>query len=98
MSSSCTEEALNGTDLKGKTVMCFPVTRKLALTPLWEFQSALQNVRKAGGSGLVFAQYTTDTPEDTANCGGIACVLVDLDTGYQILEYYMTSPRYNTSG
>ncbi|XP_025814766.1 subtilisin-like protease SBT3.5 isoform X1 [Panicum hallii] len=84
---SCTEEALNGTDLKGKTVMCFPQDGKLALTPLWEFQSALQNVRKAGGSGLVFAQYTTDILENTANCGGIACVLVDLDTGYQILEY-----------
>jgi len=83
----CTEEALNGTDLKGKTVMCFPVNRKLALTPLWEFQSALQNVRKAGGSGLVFAQHTTSILEGTGSCGGIACVLVDLDTGYQILVY-----------
>jgi len=93
----CTEEALNGTDLKGKTVMCFPVNRKLALTPLWEFQSALQNVRKAGGSGLVFAQHTTSILEGTGSCGGIACVLVDLDTGYQILVY-MGSARYNTPG
>jgi len=86
----CTEEALNGTDLKGRIALCFPTQPQI--DPRLEFQSALQNVRKAGGSGLVFAQYTTDIPEDTANCGGIACVLVDLDTGYQILEYYMTSP------
>lgn len=82
---SCTAEALNGTDLKGKTVLCF--------LPIQGFQTAMQNVIDAGGSGLIFAQYAANSVDDTADCGGIACVLVDTDTGYKILRYIRTS-RY----
>ncbi|XP_004970240.1 subtilisin-like protease SBT3.5 isoform X1 [Setaria italica] len=88
----CTAEALNGTDLERRIVLCFPSNRERALTPTSEFTNALQNVQDAGGSGLVFAQYTTNGLDGvTANCRGIACVLVDLDTGYKILEYYRTT-------
>ncbi|WVZ78532.1 hypothetical protein U9M48_026227 [Paspalum notatum var. saurae] len=45
------------------------------------------NIQNAGGSGIIYAQYTTDTLEGTATCNGIACVLVDLDTGNKIVEY-----------
>ena len=88
---SCTADALNGTDLKGKIVLCFPSS----LDPGSEFQVALRNVRDAGASGLIFAQYTTDLLGATARCQGIACVRVDLDTGYQILRY-IRDTRYNT--
>ncbi|XP_066312731.1 subtilisin-like protease SBT3.5 isoform X1 [Miscanthus floridulus] len=85
----CTADALNGTDLKGKIVLCFPSDPKspLPLVPETAFQVALRNVRDAGASGLIFAQYTTDLLGATARCQGIACVRVDLDTGYQILRY-----------
>ncbi|CAO1944765.1 unnamed protein product [Urochloa humidicola] len=87
----CTTEALNGTDLKGRIVLCFPSNSQQALTPILEFQNALQNVLDAGGSGLVFAQYTTNLLEVTADCQGIACVLVDLDTGYKIVQYMIAA-------
>ncbi|CAO2191063.1 unnamed protein product [Urochloa humidicola] len=87
----CTAEALNGTDLKGRIVLCFPPSTDQALTPSSEFQNALQNVQDAGASGLVFAQYTTNILEITADCQGIACVLVDLDTGYKIVQYMIAS-------
>lgn len=83
----CTEDALNGTDVKGKIVLCLPLTRQDALDPLTFFPRALQNVRSGGGSGLIFAQYTTDSLFVTSDCQGIACVLVDLDTGKQISKY-----------
>ena len=94
---SCTADALNGTDLKGKIVLCFPSDPKspLPLVPGSAFPVALQNVRDAGASGLIFAQYTTDVLDATARCQGIACVRVDLDTGYQILRY-IRDTRYNT--
>jgi len=92
---SCTAEALNGTDLKGKTALCFPLSdNQKALVPVQQFQNATQNVLDAGGSGLVFAQYTTNLLDVTENCGGIPCVLVDIDTGYKILRYIRTA-RYN---
>jgi hypothetical protein len=80
-------------------VLCFPTNSGSALDPRTEFGTALLKVRDAGGSGLVFAQYTTDILHDTASCEGmgLACVLVDLDTGYQIFEYG-TATGYNTSG
>ncbi|KAL6616206.1 hypothetical protein ACP70R_038476 [Stipagrostis hirtigluma subsp. patula] len=81
----CTADALNGTDLKGKVVLCYPLDPQLALVPLSAFQIALKNVLRGGGSGLIFAQYTFDVL--TTDCGGIACVLVDLHTGKKIAEY-----------
>ncbi|KAJ1261017.1 hypothetical protein BS78_10G276100 [Paspalum vaginatum] len=84
----CGEDVLNGTDLAGKIVLCFPQGAvEQVLMPLFTFQEALQNIQNAGGSGIIYAQYTTDTLEVTATCNGIACVLVDLDTGNKIVEY-----------
>ncbi|XP_062223635.1 subtilisin-like protease SBT3.8 [Phragmites australis] len=79
----CTASALNGTDVRGKIVMCS------SLRPSWlaPFLTALENVRDGGGSGLIFAEYTTDLIGETADCKGIACVLVDLDTANQIKKY-----------
>ncbi|WVZ78530.1 hypothetical protein U9M48_026225, partial [Paspalum notatum var. saurae] len=84
----CTKDVLNGTDLGGKIVLCFPqgAVEQVPM-PLFTFQKALQNIQNAGGSGIIYAQYTTDTLEGTATCNGIACVLVDLDTGNKIVEY-----------
>jgi hypothetical protein len=51
------------------------------------FPVALKNVLNAGGSGLIFAQYTMHIIDATADCGGIACVLVDLTTALKIGKY-----------
>ncbi|CAO2171735.1 unnamed protein product [Urochloa humidicola] len=90
---TCAAGTLNGTDLTRKIVLCFPLNQQLAMTPDQEFITALRNVRDAGGSGLVFAQYTRDILDSTASCegNGIACVLVDLQTGYQIAKYIASS-------
>jgi len=53
----------------------------------------MRNVLAAGGSGLIFAQYAANSLDVTANSGGIACVLVDIDTGNRILKY-MRAARY----
>jgi hypothetical protein len=47
----CTDDALNGTDVRGQIVLCvaFPVS------PLELFPLALKNVLDAGASGLIFA-------------------------------------------
>jgi hypothetical protein len=83
-------DVLNGTDVRGKTVFCFPrrTNDKDELTPSTIFAQASQYIVEGGGSGLIFAQYTTDLLSMTAdNCQGIACVLVDLDTGNKIVKY-----------
>jgi len=91
---SCTADALNGTDLKGKTVLCTLENPQQSLAPGSDFGTAAVNVVAGGGSGLIFAQYTTDILEYTTLCQGIiACVLVDLDTGHQIRQYGMDA-RY----
>jgi hypothetical protein len=86
----CSMDVLNGTDVRGKTVFCFPrrTNDKDELTPSTIFAQASQYIVEGGGSGLIFAQYTTDLLSMTAdNCQGIACVLVDLDTGNKIVKY-----------
>jgi subtilisin family serine protease len=67
----------------GKIVLCvaFPVS-PLALFPL-----ALKNVLDGGGSGIIFAQYSMNVLDATADCKGIPCVLVDFDTANQIGNY-----------
>lgn len=77
--SRCTADALNGTDVRGQIVLCASL---LAPFPL-----ALENVLNGGGSGLIFAQNTMDVLYLTADCKGIACVLVDLDTANRIGKY-----------
>ncbi|CAM0879370.1 unnamed protein product [Alopecurus aequalis] len=84
----CTANVLNGTDVRGKILLCLP--NRYGLTPRGILQEAAQFVVDGGGSGLIFAQYTTDILTDT-NCQGIACVLVDLDTGTKILNYMVAA-------
>uniref|UniRef100_A0A453DN61 Subtilisin-like protease n=3 Tax=Aegilops tauschii subsp. strangulata TaxID=200361 RepID=A0A453DN61_AEGTS len=84
----CTADTLNGTDVRGIILFCLPLPDD-ARTPVSTFEYASQYVRNGGGSGLIFAQYTTDLLTVTASvaCQGIACVLVDLDTGEKIIKY-----------
>lgn len=84
----CTDNDLNGTDIKGRVVLC----TSLGIPPLMLFPVALKNVLDAGGSGLIFAQYTTDILDVTKNCNGTACVLVDLDTA-QLISSYISGTR-----
>lgn len=61
-------------------------------SPLAPFLDALTNVLDAGASGLIFGEYTKHIIDATADCRGIACVLVDLTTALQI-EKYMVDAR-----
>ncbi|XP_062207126.1 subtilisin-like protease SBT3.5 [Phragmites australis] len=81
----CTADALNGTDVRGQIVLCvsFPVL------PLVLFPLALKNVQDHGASGLIFAQYSMDVLDVTADCKGIACVLVDFATASKIGKYML---------
>jgi hypothetical protein len=76
----CTATALNSTNVEGKIVLC-------AYSNV-SFPQALTNVKNAGGSGVIFAQYSnTEVIGATANCEGIACALVDLETANLISSY-----------
>jgi len=89
-SRPCTADVLNGTDVRGIILVCLPLPGDQdALTTFRTFQQAAQYVRNGGGSGLIFAQYTTDNLGITTSafCQGIACVLVDLDTAEKISKY-----------
>ncbi|XP_038982196.1 subtilisin-like protease SBT3.5 [Phoenix dactylifera] len=80
---SCTENSLNGTNLAGTIVLCVAAL----VSPTSLFSVALSNVLKAGGEGLIFAQYTTNFLVTTQGCEGIPCVLVDFETANQIFNY-----------
>uniref|UniRef100_A0ACD5VN08 Uncharacterized protein n=1 Tax=Avena sativa TaxID=4498 RepID=A0ACD5VN08_AVESA len=87
IASPCTVDVLNGTDLQGQILLCFPMPND-AFSPVSTFAVASQYVLKGGGIGLIFAQYTTDLLEATELfCQGIPCVLVDLDTAKKIGDY-----------
>lgn len=89
---SCNTKALNGTDVKGSILLC--INNQDALDPFTTFKKASQHVQDGGGSGLIFAHYTTDIIDATAYfCPGIACVVVDLDVGNKICQYFIDS-RY----
>ncbi|KAL6616207.1 hypothetical protein ACP70R_038477 [Stipagrostis hirtigluma subsp. patula] len=81
----CTADALNGTDVRGQIVLCV----SFMVSPLELFAVALKNVLDAGGSGLIFVQHSMDILDLTANCKGIACVLVDFATWSQISKYML---------
>ncbi|CAL4954121.1 unnamed protein product [Urochloa decumbens] len=83
----CTADELNGTDLKGKIVLCAIPNSPMGLGPNEVFGKAFRNVLNGGGSGLIFVQYTTD---GLGPCGSIPCVLVDIDTGKKIRKYLAT--------
>ncbi|RLN25460.1 hypothetical protein C2845_PM07G26570 [Panicum miliaceum] len=90
----CSSSALNATDVRGKIVLCHGASFRaslLALAP-FPFQLALRNVLNAGGSGIIFAQYTTNLVDATVDCEGIACVRVDLDTA-NLISLYMGDAR-----
>ncbi|BAS74747.1 Os01g0795100 [Oryza sativa Japonica Group] len=84
----CTEDALNGTDVKGSIVLCASFTLN---KPSILFQEALGNVVKGGGVGMIFVQYTWDIVSSTARCNGIACVIVDYYTVKQIGKYILSA-------
>ncbi|XP_020092725.1 subtilisin-like protease SBT3.7 [Ananas comosus] len=84
----CTADALNGTDITGKVVLC--ISDALVAPPESFFSIAASNVRNGGGAGLIFAQYTTNLLVSTENCGAMPCVLVDLDIASQIESYLIT--------
>jgi hypothetical protein len=89
----CTAEELNVTDVKGQILLCFQYPNdRTALDPGNIFGPVSRFVRNRGGSGLIFAQYTTDILTGTI-CQGIACVLVDFDTATEIEKYWIAS-RY----
>uniref|UniRef100_A0ACD5TS72 Uncharacterized protein n=1 Tax=Avena sativa TaxID=4498 RepID=A0ACD5TS72_AVESA len=84
----CTTNELDGADVQGKILLCLPSPDdENAVIPGAVFADASQFVLNGKGIGLIFAQYTTDHIIDTA-CEGIACVLVDLDTGKKIANYW----------
>ena len=89
----CTADALNGTDLNGKIVLCATPNSPMEEGPFAILEPAFRNVRNAGGSGLIFIQYTTDTLQEFV---GMPCVLVDIDTGKKIRQY-IKAGRYITS-
>ncbi|XP_025814236.1 subtilisin-like protease SBT3.7 [Panicum hallii] len=80
----CTADDLNGTDLKGKIVLCATPNSPRVKGPSAVLGQAFQNVRDGGGSGLIFVQYTTDILQESV---GMPCVLVDIDTGKKIRQY-----------
>ncbi|GJM92874.1 hypothetical protein PR202_ga09380 [Eleusine coracana subsp. coracana] len=92
---SCTAALLNGTDVRGNVVLCTAPNSPRVTGPSGAYSEALQNVLGGGGAGLIFVQPTTDIISFT-DCGGIIpCVLVDIDTGKQILNYInaLSSPK-----
>ncbi|XBJ12700.1 hypothetical protein VPH35_017172 [Triticum aestivum] len=71
----------DGMDVKGAIVVCSSDRAE-------DFALTAQNVEQAGGSGLIFAQYTTDTISSTVDyCSGIACVIVDAYISRRICQY-----------
>ncbi|CAO2197295.1 unnamed protein product [Urochloa humidicola] len=81
---NCSREALNGTNIEGKVVLCIEIT----FGPIINlFEDALANVHSGAASGLIFALYTTDILVSTEECQGIPCVLIDIDIGFQVLAY-----------
>ncbi|TVU34840.1 hypothetical protein EJB05_16693, partial [Eragrostis curvula] len=83
---SCSAKFLNGTDVRGKIVLCTSPKSPLTTGPRGVHPGAQQNVFDAGGAGLIFVQYTTDLLRET-DCNGRPCVLVDIDTGKKIEKY-----------
>ncbi|XP_071683987.1 subtilisin-like protease SBT3.8 [Lolium perenne] len=87
----CTPVTLDNNDkeVQGKILLCLPSPNdQNALIPNAHFPVAAQYFANRGGSGLIFAQYTTDNLETTSlYCQSIACVVVDLDTGKKIKKY-----------
>jgi hypothetical protein len=48
---------------------------------------AITNIKSGGASGFIFALYTIDALSSTDDCLGMACVIVDIDIGFQAATY-----------
>ncbi|CAM0883249.1 unnamed protein product [Alopecurus aequalis] len=81
---SCSGEALNGTIINGKVVLCivenFGPTEDI-------IPDIITNAKSGGASGVIFAIYTIDVLASTDDCLGMACVIVDLEIGFQAATY-----------
>uniref|UniRef100_A0A452ZY03 Subtilisin-like protease n=1 Tax=Aegilops tauschii subsp. strangulata TaxID=200361 RepID=A0A452ZY03_AEGTS len=83
-------EILHQIDVKGAILVC--LNDNDAINPSDDFHHAAKYVVEGGGSGLIFAQYTTDTLSSTvAYCPGIACVIVDIYISRRICQYAFDS-------
>ena len=63
---------------------CFP---SIAACTFPTRTEEVKNVLDGEGSGIIFAQYSMNILDATADCKGIPCVLVDFDTANQIGNY-----------
>lgn len=79
---SCDSGTLNATLARGKVVLCFQTRSQRSIA------IASRTVKKARGTGLIFAQFPT---KDVSISLGILCLQVDLTTGTSLLNYMKTS-------
>ncbi|KAM5571385.1 subtilisin-like protease SBT3.10 [Rosa sericea] len=85
-SKDCQPGSLNATLASGKIVLCFSISDEQDIV------SASATVKKAGGIGLIYAQFPNDGLEPCK----IPCIKVDYEVGTQIL-FYIRKARYPIS-
>lgn len=71
-------------EINGKVVLCIKETFGPTVDII---PDAITNVKTGGASGLIFAIYTVDNLLSTEDCVGMACVIVDIDIGFQVATY-----------
>lgn len=76
-SKDCQPGSLNATLASGKIVLCFSKSDQQNIV------SASATVKKAGGIGLIYAEF----PNDGLQSCKIPCIKVDYQVGTQILFY-----------
>ncbi|XP_050379097.1 subtilisin-like protease SBT3.8 isoform X3 [Argentina anserina] len=79
----CQPGSLNATLASGKIVLCFSMSNEQ------DIASASAIVKKAGGIGLIYAEF----PNDGLVSCEIPCIIVDYEVGTQIL-LYIRKARY----
>uniref|UniRef100_A0A1D1Y7R4 Cucumisin n=2 Tax=Anthurium amnicola TaxID=1678845 RepID=A0A1D1Y7R4_9ARAE len=83
--SSCDEDTLNATEVRGKIALC-----NMGDDPDKQFVIAAVNVFRAGGAGLIFARYTTNILTPLPD---LPYVVVDLESRFKILDYAQRTSR-----
>ncbi|XP_061373045.1 subtilisin-like protease SBT3.3 [Gastrolobium bilobum] len=78
LAKDCQSGSLNATMAAGKIVLCF------SLSDQQDIVSASLTVKKAGGVGLIYAQFHED---GLGQCDLFPCIKVDYEVGTQILSY-----------
>lgn len=92
---SCHNGSINATNIAGKIVLCYAPGDISSTPPRSDLGTVVSFVYQAGGKGLIYAQYTTDTLIFVADlCGEVPCVLVDFEIATQILNYMDTTSTY----